>query len=170
MATTTPRSSRKKQTGCEQEDWLITVGKRAEVLAYVSARMPRHWWYSLRIKCFDDWSGANYLEHHLWMVASQMARREQWNIPIGREVVRKMAGLAIAEMADPSRFKHDAAWQIRAAWLGVSKSRWFAMWRDRYDMIHREFNDWPSRGARWTLMSPERIAAARQFDRARLAS
>jgi len=61
-----------------------------------------------------------------------------------------MAGLAIAELADPVRYCQPDSWQLKAAWIGVTKSRWFETWQPRYEALYRVLDDWSN--AAWRFV------------------
>ena len=86
-----------------------------------------------------DWSVCNELEHLLWMEAASLAAKERWKIPKGKEYVRRMAGLAIAESADPKRWRFASQ---RAEFAGISDSEWSRTWRARYEAVYEILTDW----------------------------
>jgi len=107
--------------------------------------MPDHWYFAAKLRWADDWSGANQLEHRLWDEAVKLRNRERWRIEKkyeGKEMLRKLAGLALWEMGEPSRFKHDSAWQLRAQWMGLEKGAWFKTWNARYEAVYEILSDW----------------------------
>lgn len=101
--------------------------------------MRREWYLAGRLKWALDWSVANELEYLLWIDGTDIAKSGRWKIPKGREYVRKMAGLAIAELADPHKWKHDYK---RAEWMGVSPSQFSRIWVKRYNEIYSLLDDW----------------------------
>lgn len=113
--------------------------------AALCAGMPRRWYLAARLKWCLDWSVANELEYMLWVEAAGIAAKEKWRIPTGKYYVRKMAGLAIAEVGDPARYSRPEHWHIKAQWLGTGKSQWFGTWERRYNAIYEELDDWCSR-------------------------
>lgn len=110
--------------------------------AALSAGMKRRYYLAARLKWALDWSVANELEYMLWVEAAGIAHDEKWRIPTGRSYVRRMAGLAIAEMADPKRWR-DA--QQKAEWMGVSKSQFSRVWEKRYNAVYEELESWTGR-------------------------
>lgn len=109
--------------------------------ACCAGNMPKNWYNAARLKYALDWSVANDLEYAVWMDAALIAAREKWKIPTGREYIRKMSGLAIAETAAPAKYKHNV---IKIAWIGCSQSEWSRTWNKRYNAIYAIPNDWAS--------------------------
>ena len=103
--------------------------------------LPRSAYLSARLVWCLDWSVANELEYLLWVEAAGLAARERWRIPKGREYVRRMSGLAIAESADPKVWKFSSQ---RAGFVGVSESEWSRTWRPRYEAVYGILIDWTS--------------------------
>ncbi len=112
------------------------------------AGMPAAWYHAMRMKWAHDWSGANALEYALWLEAVDMANANGWRVPTGQERLRRMAGLAIAELADPSRYRQPESWQLKAAWIGVGRSQWFDIWQARYEALYRTLDEWSNRAWR----------------------
>ncbi len=129
---------------------LVADDGHPEVPGWHCAGMPDHWFAAMRMKWANDWSGANLLEYRLWMAAVDMAIEGRWRVPSGGERLRRMAGLAIAELADPERYRATDAWQLKAAWVGVTKSRWFETWQPRYEALYRVLDDWSN--AAWRFV------------------
>lgn len=117
--------------------------------AGLCAGMRRECYLAGRLKWAGDWSVANELEHRLWLLAVDICNKERWRVPKGREMLRKMAGLAIAEMADPIRYKTDIA---KAKWLGIDKSNYSRVWNGRYNLIYRELDDLAGRAFSYIMM------------------
>lgn len=113
--------------------------------AFCAGNMDQRWYNAARLKYALDWSGATALEYAVWIEAAGLAAREKWKIPTGREYVRKMAGLAIAETAAPTRYNHNA---IKIAWMGCDQSQWSRVWSKRYNAIFAIPNDWASEALR----------------------
>lgn len=110
--------------------------------AGLCAGMRRECYLAGRLKWAQDWTVANELEHKLWLYAVDISNKERWSIPKGKEMLRKMAGLAIAEMAEPARYKED---RIKADWMGIHKSNFSRTWNKRYNLIYQELDDLASR-------------------------
>jgi len=116
---------------------------------------------AMRMKYADDWSGAKELEYKLWIITTSMASRERWRIPVGKEYCRRMSGLAIAEMAEPARYRHAHSWKLKVAFMGCDNSNWYRTWRSRYETVYTELDEWVNRGFRWMKVSPDRILRQR---------
>lgn len=101
--------------------------------------IPRPAYLSARLTWCLDWSVATELEYLLWVEAAGLAARERWRIPKGREYVRRMSGLAIAETADPKRWKDQIS---RATFVGIGESEWSRTWRERYEGVFGILRDW----------------------------
>jgi len=113
--------------------------------AFCAGNMDQRWYDAARLKYSLDWSTANALEYAVWLEAALIANREKWKIPTGREYIRKMAGLAIAEMAEPRRYRYDV---IKTAWLGCDPAQWTKVWGKRYNAVFAIPNDWASEALR----------------------
>ena len=88
--------------------------------AALCSGMKKHWYLAARLKWANDWTGATHLEYKLWAYTAGVANGEKWRIPKGQQLLRSLVGLAIAEMAEPSRYKTDAA---KVNWTGISASQ-----------------------------------------------
>lgn len=128
---------------------VIAMDRMPDVPGLACAGMPRHWFLAMRLAWALDYSGDDWLEWRLWDAAIRMARRYHWRIDPGQQRLRKMARLAIHELADPARYREADSWRLRAAAIGCSKPRWFAVWRERYEMIFRELCEWVNRAWRY---------------------
>lgn len=107
--------------------------------ASLAANLKERYYLAARLKWCQDWSVANKLEYLLWIEAVGIAAEEKWRVPKGREYVRKMAGLAIAEIAEPQRWKEQ---QTKAQFMGMDKSTWSRTWQGRYEVIYSELSGW----------------------------
>lgn len=101
--------------------------------------IPRPAYLAARLKWCLDWSVANELEYLLWVEAAGLAAKERWRVPKGKEYVRRMSGLAIAETADP---KHWITQTSRAEFMGIGVSEWSRVWRERYEGVYGLLSDW----------------------------
>jgi len=127
---------------------------RPEVPGLICAGMPQHWFYAGQLKFAQDDSSAvmDLLDYKLWDIAVKMAVRLNWKTrkdDVGKSFLRKMAQLALFEMNAPARFNAPDAWQLRAAFMGVKKSQWFAVWSGRYKVLFDELNEWTNRAFRY---------------------
>lgn len=111
--------------------------------------MKRKWYLAARLKWGLDWSVANELEYLVWIEAAGLAARGKWKIPKGKEHVRKMAGLAIAELADPMRWKLDTD---KADWMGVHKSQFSRTWKEKYNAMYSLLDDWSNAAYSYVMM------------------
>ncbi|MCU7840871.1 MAG: hypothetical protein KZQ94_16015 [Candidatus Thiodiazotropha sp. (ex Troendleina suluensis)] len=124
--------------------------------AAMCAGMPDLQFKASMLKWAGDWSNANYLEYRIWIAAVDIAREEKWKIPRGREYLRRMAGLAIAEVADPGRWQLD---KDRAEFIGMHKSEFCRVWRKRYEMVYRILDELAQDGYRHVQRNNMEIAS-----------
>lgn len=117
--------------------------------AHLCGGMRREWYLAARLRWGLDWSVANELEYMLWMEGSGVSYKERWRVPKGKEYVRKMAGLAIAEIAEPKRYAPDAR---KAEWMDVSASQFSRLWGKRYNAIYSIIEDWSSSAYSYVMM------------------
>jgi len=98
-----------------------------------------------KVKFANDLSDIYQLEKLLWIWVCGLARRENWSIPKDKdgrrrkEFLRKLADLAICEMANEKKFKPDI---IKAGYLGIAQSNYSRRWKKRYEEGFIEVNDW----------------------------
>ncbi len=107
--------------------------------AALCARLDRKYYLAARLKWCLDWTVASELEYLLWVHAAGLASHEGWRVPRGRQYLRRMAGLAIAETADPKHWSTQAA---RCEFIGMDAAAWSRRWRGRYEAIFGMLNDW----------------------------
>lgn len=136
-------------------EWLGSAGRggkarltRAEASAYCQG-MPRKWYLAARLKYSLDMSVVGALDYLVWDAGVVLAVKHKWRVPRGEQFLRRMGWLVLFELLAPERFRSESAWQLRAAFLGVSKSRWFACWAQRYEEVFREVDEWVNRAYRW---------------------
>lgn len=127
---------------------------RPHITGMFTAGMPDHWFQAGQLKYALDVSEGvlKPLEYKLWDIAVRMKDRLNWKTrkgDIGKSMLRRLAQLAICEMNAPARFNTPDAWQLRAAFIGVSKSSWFGTWSGRYKVLFDEFNEWTNRAYRY---------------------
>ncbi|MCG8004680.1 MAG: hypothetical protein JAY88_14670 [Candidatus Thiodiazotropha lotti] len=137
-------------------------GITAALAAGMCAGMPRDWWLAARLKWADDWSGIKDLELYLWISAVDIAIEKGWKVPKGREYLRKMARLAIFEMAAPMQFKQENGIDCdagRAEFLGMDKSRYSRVWGERYEMVKRALDTMTSDAFQYLLQNSLDISA-----------
>lgn len=114
--------------------------------AAMCAGMPDLWYKAAALKWADDWSGANDLEYRLWMAAVDLANYHGWHPPKGKEYLRRMAGLAIAEMARPADYRKE---KPKYKFLGMSQPLFNGHWKDRYELIYQVLEAWAGEGYRY---------------------
>lgn len=122
-----------------------------DMAAHYCKGMPKHWYQAALLCWADNWSGANDLEYKLWDKAVKLKIRERWRIEKkyeGKEMLRKLAGLAIWEMGEPKRFKHPESWRRRADWMGLDKAAWYRTWRPRYEAVYGILSEWANEAKR----------------------
>jgi len=108
---------------------------------------PKHL-NAFKLKYCHDYTCAYDLGLQLWDEALMIASREGWHRPKGKECVRRMADLAIAEVALPRYFNSDVA---RAAFVGMEKTRWHRIGRHQYELVYLAFEEWCSEAFRVIL-------------------
>jgi len=138
---------------------VISMDRDAPFLAYCCAGMPDHWYGAMRMKWAADWSAAGTLEYRLWDEAVRMAIRFKWRTrkgDAGRAMLRRLAGLALYELADPERFRDGDVWQVKADWMGVGKTQWYGVWVERYKLVFDLLNEWTNLAWRWIKDNPQR--------------
>lgn len=122
------------------------------------AGLPRGPYLLARVMLALDESCRRELEKQLWSEMCSFAYAEKWIVPIGQELLRKMAKIAIAEVVDPALCKGcrgrgsiyprgglaracgacfgsgrgvlSASAKARA--VGMDKSNWCRLWGARY--------------------------------------
>lgn len=117
--------------------------------ASLCAGMRREYYLAGRLKWAGDWSVSGELEKLLWLHAVDIRNRENWSIPKGGQILRKMAGLAIAEIAEPARYKTDS---VKAQWMGIHRSNYSRTWNKRYNLIYQELDDLANRAFSYIMM------------------
>jgi len=100
--------------------------------------MPRHWYLAGRLKWAQDWTVANELEYALWMRTTKLAVAEKWKIKKGALQLRKLAGLAIAETADPANWKTV---EKKLSFTEMTDSSWYKRWGKRYEAVFQIIDD-----------------------------
>lgn len=115
--------------------------------AAVCAGLHPKFFYAGRVYWMQDWSSCVPLEAYLWVELAGLAAKERWAICIGQETLRGLAGLAIAELADPTKYGAEPA---RVAWFGKRLdlegekiwNSWEKIWRPRYQAIYDVLLRW----------------------------
>lgn len=113
------------------------------------AGMPRKWELTLRLATMNDWSAANELEYIVWAKAVDFAIEDKWRLPNGperKDCLRKLAGLAIAAVADPRTFNRT---RVRLDWLEVDKSNYCRTWKKRLNALINELEKWNGSAQSW---------------------
>ncbi|MCG7980286.1 MAG: hypothetical protein N0E58_19420 [Candidatus Thiodiazotropha endolucinida] len=109
--------------------------------AAMCSGMPPLWWSAARLKWADDTSGIKMLYNELSRLANQLKDIEQWRIPKDRDYIDKFAMLALLEVTQPTKWKHDSH---KADFIGMDKSVFYRTWKKRYEVIYRQVDDWCS--------------------------
>lgn len=115
------------------------------IAAGMCAGMPENCYQALRLKWADDWSQANVLEKKLWMAAVDLAIDEKWRVPKGKELLRKLAGMALYELVYPGKLREH---QQRAAFIGMERMAYYKTWRCRYEQVYQILDGWAQEGYR----------------------
>ncbi|PUB82397.1 MAG: hypothetical protein DBP02_15205 [gamma proteobacterium symbiont of Ctena orbiculata] len=116
--------------------------------AGMSAGMPKVWYQAVMLKWALDWSGANDLELRLLMEAAGLAAEHGWEPPKGEEFLRRMAGLAVAEMALPAQFRQV---KDKCEFLGISPSTFCNRWKGRYEQVYQVLESWSAEGYHYLM-------------------
>ncbi len=109
----------------------ITQADAAALLARIDGRLKQE---VFRLIEFDDWSQAEWLERELWLRVCDWSSVEEWRVPTGEELIRRMVGMALVEWRWP-RFWEKEEEKIQR--LGRHKSNWYRTWRPRYERIYQ---------------------------------
>lgn len=125
---------------------IIAMDNLPDIQGLACAGMPRHWFSAMRLVWANDYSGDAWLEWKLWDAAVRMAVRHGWRVPAGEQRLRKLARLALRELAEPAVFVSEG---MRYRAVGVGKSQWFALWKARYELIYQELSEWVNRAWRY---------------------
>ena len=107
--------------------------------AALCSGLKREYYLAARLKYALDYSVARELESMLLRKGLGVSHAKKWRVPENRNYLQQMAGLAVAEMLFPLRYKQD---QVRADWVGVSKSQFSRTWKKRYNLIYQILEDW----------------------------
>jgi len=135
---------------------------RPEISGLLMAGMPEHWHQAGCLKFNRDLSESilSSLDYKLWNIAVKMKIKYNWKTKkgdAGKAMLRQLGHLAICEMHAPGRFNTPNAWELRAAFIGVSKSAWFSTWAGRYKVLFDEFNEWTNRAYRYIKVRAKRL-------------
>ncbi|MBL3529148.1 MAG: hypothetical protein JMN27_15695 [gamma proteobacterium endosymbiont of Lamellibrachia anaximandri] len=109
------------------------------IAAGMCAGMPETWYRAACLKWAGDVSGAPALGRELLQYTSELAERENWRIPPDRDYVTRIVALAMAEVAEPGKWKFDIQ---RAKYLGIKRSTFVMTWKPRYEMVYRKLEGW----------------------------
>ena len=109
--------------------------------------IKRPHYLAARVRYGQDWSSCAELERWLWVEAAGIAHREKWVVCVGQETLRALAGLAVAEMADPVQYGSEPA---RVAWFGRRLDiegpqiwrLWEKRWRGRFQIVYSVLDRW----------------------------
>ena len=115
--------------------------------AAICAGLSKRHYLAGRVLYAQDWSSCAELERYLWVEVAGLAAREKWTVCVGQETLRSLAGLAVAEIADPVRYGKEAA---RVAWFGRKLKMeehkiwpiWERTWRSRYQAVYSVLERW----------------------------
>ena len=128
-----------------------SVGGVAEVTmadgAALCAGMHEKHYMAVRLVDMLDSSVAHYITMKLWAEAMEISQREKWRGNVARgtgehDKPRKLADLVVMEALAPARFATADGWNIRADYLGVSKSKYFETWKPRYEAVYMKLAVW----------------------------
>ena len=125
---------------------IVAMDNAPELPGLACAGMPRHWFLAMRLVWARDYSADDWLEWKAWDAAVRLAVRHGWKAPAGEQRLRKLARLALRELAEPGLFVSE---QMRYTMSGISETRWYALWKARYELIYRELNEWVNRAWRY---------------------
>lgn len=128
---------------------IIAGNNDPEKIGLWCSALPEHWYFAIRLKWANDYTGLLVLEQKLIHVTQRVAKREKWRVTKRTDCFSKIAKLAVLEVADPVRFSTPDSWKLRAAYMGVDSSSWYRVWRRRYEVIYQELNEWSNRGFRF---------------------
>lgn len=129
------------------------IGGSADVdqamAAGLCAGMKREHYLAARFKWALDWSVSSELERLLQDKGEGFAKKEQWKLRKEETRVRAIAGLALAEMANPSFWSIDAN---KAMFIGVDKSGFSRVWKKRYNLLYATLEDWANSAYSYVMM------------------
>jgi len=103
-----------------------------------------------RLKWAGDESDKGWLEIQLWLRMADEAYRKKWKVPVGKELLRRLARLAIEETLKPLPARdneRNGYSTIRFKYINsdgniISKSAYSQTWSERYEMTYNIFNAW----------------------------
>lgn len=101
--------------------------------------LGRRYYLAARLYYCLDLTGHDELIGLLWNVASDAASNEKWKIPKGRDYLTAMCYLAIVEVYGWNGVKRDSQ---KAKLVGMDKSEWSRVWKDRYEIIYQRLMAW----------------------------
>ena len=110
-----------------------------EVVAAALAKLPRRYYLAGRVRYLKDWSVSEELATLLWIRCCTYASRENWQVPKGKQYVRRLARIAVAELADPREFKRVS---VRQEASGIPRATWYRTWQGRYQTVYEELHRW----------------------------
>ena len=119
------------------------------IAAGLCSGMPEKWYKAARLKYCLDESVKKWVEIELWSECAGIATREQWRMPKGKELLRKMCELAIIELQTPRLFYLGSPWALRSEYLGIKKTAWFTNWSKKYEVVYQVLDGWTDSGYRY---------------------
>lgn len=120
----------------------------ATSIAAACAGTGREYYLAARLYWMQDWTVASELERHLWLRVVDMANDGKWRIvETGKERLRGLAGLAVAETADPARWNNN---DKRGEWMGVTAGQFRRAYAEHYGEVYDRLMAWCDVAA-WTV-------------------
>tara|TARA_R110000751_G_scaffold40814_5_gene96346 strand:+ start:188 stop:649 length:462 start_codon:yes stop_codon:yes gene_type:complete len=86
-------------------------------IALACKGIPRKYYLCARLYYLSDSTVLDEVERYLWVSAAADGHKYKF-IRKGEERLRRLCGLAVAEIADPARWKNNAQ---RGEWMGVTE-------------------------------------------------
>lgn len=121
--------------------------------AALCSGMERRCYLTARLAWLGDWSVSNELERLLWQEAAFLSSREKWPSAKGVQYPRQLAGLAIAELADPKPWEKISG---KLRWMWCSESAWHRYHRGRYEAVYQVLTDWLDTAAAYVVEKNKR--------------
>lgn len=109
------------------------------IVAAACAGLPRRHNLAGRVRYLRDWSVGDELAVLLWFTACDLARRERWKLPPGKEYLRRLARCAVVELGDPRPFLRVS---LRYETTQIPKASWYRTWQARYQQVYSEVHRW----------------------------
>jgi len=106
--------------------------------AAICAGMPRNWMTAALAKWGRNEQAMRGIKYALWVEAAGLASKECWKLEPGRPLLETMATMAAEEFSAPARpdgLPARIPEAEKAQRMGMTRSRWYRTWRDRYQMV-----------------------------------